>query len=315
MTKLVHIDEKEFMMRFFSEFSKLVFRTGFLIIFMANLAASQAFADGQFTFTIKRDGIKEDEALADYIEKKGTFKKIVKALNDTLIIPYDIRIVLTNSKYGPHYDPNEKMIVLDYGDERWSAAQYDQYYPDSDKETRQYYLNNINLFSLYHELGHALIDAYHIPMLGSEEDAADDLASVMILYYFKKGPNILLDNADYFDAARLANDSEENEYWDVHALNAQRYYRLLCYAYAKAPKFVSEQLKELDDDEGTLAAFIDQKKDTCVDDYKRLNQSWFTVLSKHFTKKAEAEQAIDKVNQSDPAAEESIDEEDEDEDE
>lgn len=289
-------------MQTFAHTLKRFVHLSFVIFFL--LAASVVFADGQFTFTIKRDGIKEDEALADYIEEKGTFKKIVQALNDTLVIPYDINIVLTNSKIGPHYDPSKKLIVLDYGDERWSAAQYDEYYPDSDEESRQYYLNNINLFSLYHELGHALIDAYNIPMLGSEEDAADDLAAVMILYYFKKGPNILLDNADYFDNARQVNDSEENEYWDVHALNAQRYYRLLCYAYAKAPNYVSEQLSDLDDDEGTLRKFINNKKEQCLYDYKRLNQAWFTTLSQHFTKKDEAVQAIVKVNNSSPDSEE-----------
>ena len=149
------------------------------------------------------------------MEKKGTFKRIVKALNESLVIPYDIHIVMTNSTMGPFYSPSKKTITLDYNDERWSAEQYDANYPDSDKETRDFYLNNINLFSLYHELGHALIDAYNIPMVGLEEDAADNLASVMILYYFNEGPQILLDNADYFDHAREASASQENQYWDV----------------------------------------------------------------------------------------------------
>ncbi len=258
------------------------------------------YADGKFSFEIIRDGNPEDRKLADYIEKKGTFAKIIKALNESLVIPYDIQIIMTNSEYGPHYQPAKKLIVLDYGDERWAAAQYDKNYPDSDKKSREYYLNNINLFSLYHELGHALIDAYKIPMVGPEEDAADSLASVMLLYYFNYGDQILLDNADYFDRAREAGASQENQYWDVHALNEQRFYRLLCYAYGKSPTYVEEELKENDDEEHNLQKFLAARKDQCLYEYKKLNEAWFSILKAHFTDSEEADEAINEINQENP---------------
>ena len=262
------------------------------------LLTSNTFAAGQFDFKIMHDGNKDNEALASYIESKGTFSKIIDALNESLIIPYDIHVILTSSDMGPYYSPSKKTIFLDYNDERWSAEQYDANYPDSDKESRNYYLNNINLFSFYHELGHALIDAYNIPMVGSEEDAADSLASVMILYYFTEGSQILLDNADYFERAREASASQENQYWDVHALNEQRYYRLICYAYANDPKDVEEQLKDWDKEDGddTFAKFLQQKKDSCIWEYKNLNQSWFTLLKPHFVDSSEADEAIKAIN-------------------
>ncbi|HYI71139.1 MAG TPA: DUF4344 domain-containing metallopeptidase, partial [Skermanella sp.] len=37
------------------------------------------------------------------------------------------------------------------------------------------------VFILYHELGHALIDQLGLPVLGHEEDAADNLASIMMI--------------------------------------------------------------------------------------------------------------------------------------
>ena len=271
------------------------------------LLTSNTFATGQLDFKIMHDGNKDNEALASYIESKGTFSKIIDALNESLIIPYDIHVILTSSDMGPYYSPSKKTIFLDYNDERWSAEQYDDTYPDSDKESRNYYLNNINLFSFYHELGHALIDAYNIPMVGSEEDAADSLASVMLLYYFTEGSQILLDNADYFERAREASASQENQYWDVHALNEQRYYRLICYAYANDPKDVEEQLKDWDKEDGddTFAKFLQQKKDSCIWEYKNLNQSWFTLLKPHFVDSSEADEAIKAIN--DPKDEEDND--------
>lgn len=261
-------------------------------------ASTVSMADGQFDFSIVHDGNKQNEELASYIEQNEVFKKIIDNLNESLSIPYNIHVVLTSSKIGPYYSPSEKTIYLDYNDERWSAEQYDANYPDSDKESRDSYLNNINLFSFYHELGHALIDAYNIPMVGSEEDAADSLASVMILYNFDDGAEILLDNADYFEHAREASASQENQYWDVHALNEQRYYRLICYADASDPNYVEEQLKEWDkeDKDNTFAQFLKDKKESCDWEYKNLNQSWFTLLKPHFIDSSEADEAIDEIN-------------------
>ena len=250
-----------------------------------------ASANGKFTFTIVRDGNPEDEKLADYIEKTGTFTKIIDTLNKTLVIPYDIGVVLTNSpKYGPHYEPDKKLIVLDYGNERWAAQQFDKNYEaDSDEESRQDYLNNINLFVFYHELAHALIDAYKIPVVGEEEDAADSMAAVMVLHYFENGPQILLDNTDYFDNARLAGDSEENQYWDEHALNEQRYYRILCYAHAKAPEYIEKVLPDYDDEEHTLQKFLTERKDYCKREYVKLHNNWLTLLKPHFVGSTEEE--------------------------
>jgi len=125
---------------------------------------------------------------------------------------------------------------------------------------------------------------------------------VMILYYFDKGDQILLDNADYFDRAREAGASEENQYWDVHALNEQRYYRLLCYAYGKSPKYVEEELKADDDEEHNLTKFLEVKKEHCLREYKKLNEAWFTLLKPHFTDSTEAEDAIKEINNEDPHA-------------
>jgi hypothetical protein len=272
------------------------------IILIAGLCFSitmPAYAEGKFSLTIEHDSVKDHEQYAKYMEKKGTFRRIIKALNATLNIPYNIPIIMTNDDIGPNYDPETKTITLDYGDITWSADQYDEVYPHSDKETREYFLNNINLFSLYHELGHALIDAYNIPLVGSEEDAADGLASVMILYYFTMGDQIILDNAFYFGALRKESGNSEDQYWDEHALNGQRYYRLLCYAYGKSPQYVAEQLKETGSKNKNLDEFIEEKKDSCLGEYHVLNQAWFTLLKPHFKNSKEADKAIQKINEED----------------
>jgi hypothetical protein len=259
-------------------------------------APISVFATGVFHFTVIHDGDKEHEQYARYIEEKGTFKKIINALNTTLNIPYDIYVVMTNRTGGAVYFRTKKIIMLDYGDVSLMAKEYDKANPSADKVARQYFLNNINLGGFYHELGHALIDAYQIPVVGKEEDAADSLSAVMILYYFNKGEQILLDNTFFWKAFRNLDSNDDSRYWDVHSLNDQRYYRLLCYAYAKSPEYVTEKLKEEDDEDHTLNQFISSKKTYCLKEYKKLNKAWFNLLKPHFKNSEEAEQAIQKIN-------------------
>ena len=51
--------------------------------------------------------------MAKYLKEHGMLEKIVAAMNESIKIPYDIRIVTTTSPIGPYY--SNKTIYLDYG--------------------------------------------------------------------------------------------------------------------------------------------------------------------------------------------------------
>jgi hypothetical protein len=48
-------------------------------------------------------------------------------------------------------------------------------------EEAQLFILGNTVFTLHHELGHALIDQLDLPVLGREEDAVDHLATIMML--------------------------------------------------------------------------------------------------------------------------------------
>src|SRR4051812_6372549 len=50
-----------------------------------------------------------------------------------------------------------------------------------EREEADLFVLGNTVFILYHELGHALIDLLGLPVLGHEEDAADNLASIMMI--------------------------------------------------------------------------------------------------------------------------------------
>lgn len=76
-------------------------------------------------------------------------------------------------------------------------------------------------FVVAHEMGHAYVDQMHLPIVGSEEDAADEFAALMLVV--TGNSDDALDAAVYYDTHK-----EADVVSDEHSSNARRAYRLNC---------------------------------------------------------------------------------------
>ncbi|MNQ68643.1 hypothetical protein D3C85_832050 [compost metagenome] len=97
-------------------------------------------------------------------------------------------------------------------------------------------------FTLLHEMGHLLIAELSLPVLGREEDAADQLGFISLFlssgrqrdadFYAK-----LLDIADYWrlEWQRAKPEHEQVYAWASHGLDEQRFYNLACLIYGSDP--------------------------------------------------------------------------------
>ena len=91
-------------------------------------------------------------------------------------------------------------------------------------------------YILLHECGHALFNLLQVPLLGREEDAADHVAAWILLRAGKGVARRALGGAAWMykhDAS--ARTLDESDYSDVHGLDAQRLYNVLCMAYGAQP--------------------------------------------------------------------------------
>lgn len=93
-------------------------------------------------------------------------------------------------------------------------------------------------FSVMHEMGHMLIAEYDLPVLGREEDAADQLGFILLFRLYAKLPRDevdarLLDIADYWrlEWQTPKPPPEQVLAWDSHPLDEQRYYNIACLLY------------------------------------------------------------------------------------
>lgn len=142
-------------------------------------------------------------------------------------------------------------------------------------------------FTMYHEIGHMLVGELGLPVLGKEEDAADSLATILLLIDDSDDDsyNALIDAADgwYFNAVKSTGAGvEEFSYYDEHSLDIQRAYAMVCLMVGKDPEVFGETADnyELDTDQ----------QENCTYTYEQALFSWMTLLEPHETGEEESAQ-------------------------
>ena len=98
------------------------------------------------------------------------------------------------------------------------------------------------LFVLYHEVGHVEIDLYNIPITGREEDVADQLATYELLAMQPDMSLALIEGAMWFFSETSLSYTRQH-LADVHSLQTQRQFNILCWAYGKDQAFFSALAK------------------------------------------------------------------------
>jgi hypothetical protein len=97
------------------------------------------------------------------------------------------------------------------------------------------------LGTVMHELGHAVFDLQEVPVLGKEEDAADQLAALLLVQFGPQVARTMIKGvaADWdFGAQRgdwAVKNGKKQAYYDIHSLPGQRLYNYVCIAYGHLP--------------------------------------------------------------------------------
>lgn len=129
------------------------------------------------------------------------------------------------------------------------------------------------LFVTLHEMGHALISDLGLPVLGREEDAADQFAAVAMIKMGTAFTHRTLVNATkgwLFSDRRDRQNGEPVAYYDEHGLELQRAYNLVCLMIGSDPRV----FKDLADE----TSLPEDRRETCVGDYSNASWSWDQVL-------------------------------------
>jgi len=96
--------------------------------------------------------------------------------------------------------------------------------------------------TILHEFAHALFDYLDIPVLGREEDAADQVAAYMYLQLGKAEARRLIMGTvyTYMQEVKDTDPPTMAEFADEHSTTEQRRFNLLCMAYGADPKLFAD---------------------------------------------------------------------------
>ena len=146
---------------------------------------------------------------------------------------------------------------------------------DKLKATTEFAVGNM-LFVLLHEAGHGLISDLGLPVLGREEDAADQFATVTMLEMKTEFTHRTLVNSAkswLISDRRSREEGEVVTYYDNHGLDLQRAYNIICLMVGSD----NDQFQDLANE----VNLPDDRQETCVFDYSNAQWSWEQALKPH----------------------------------
>ena len=136
-----------------------------------------------------------------------------------------------------------------------------------------------------HEVSHALFDLFKLPLLGQEEDAADQLAAYFVLQFPKERKRRLVLGGAYAHASELKVRRVQDLYRrrlqlgshasfaDEHGTTAQRLYNLLCIAYGSDRVLFADVVEK---------GFLPMgRAEICKQEYQQVDFAFRTLVGPH----------------------------------
>jgi len=213
---------------------------------------------------------KVEKRIQQTLKASGEITTVVSLINDTFRLKQRVRIVF-GGEDGPLFDPEVNEIVIPYFFMQEVKARFlEDGYAETGVTVEEATMDAL-IHTLFHELAHALVAIYQLPVLGKEEDAADGLATLLLIQFYDEGQEIAISAADLFDLESLDKDVlEEEDFWGEHSLDEQRFYSTLCYVYGSDPVAYAHLLKD--------AGFSPDRAELCIDEYEQALKSWQVLL-------------------------------------
>lgn len=204
------------------------------------------------------------------VRSEKLLTKAAAKLNLALSLPHDIYLRTKDcNEPNAYYDASDRSITMCY---ELMEHFYSTYRSAGDAEQVAYNkMFDAVKFVFLHEMGHALIDAYKLPVAGNEEDAADRLSSYVNLTELgDEGVRSILAAAEAFEIESKQRNRKPNMA-DEHLLQEQRFFNSLCMIYGSNPSKYSSIVTE---------GFLPKERAVrCPTEYQRTVDSWVSLLA------------------------------------
>jgi Putative metallopeptidase len=213
----------------------------------------------------------ENQEFADIsqsIQATGYYEEEIAKLNDKFALPQDIKVTFAEcGDVNAYYSADNVEITMCY--------ELIKYYSDifatdleaqEDIDAEVFYAG---FFTFLHELGHALVDQYQIPITGKEEDSVDSFAAILLIE--SQEEDALLRGIDQFSLDSTEETELDNTaFADEHSLSSQRFYNMACLVYGSNEEGYADWVGDdwLPEDRAVQ----------CSAEYEQISSSWLTLL-------------------------------------
>jgi hypothetical protein len=214
------------------------------------------------------DFIAEHESVASsrYVEidkqikRQKLLERAADGLNQALILPHDITLKSKDcGNVNAFYDPDEQSVTVCY--ELMEQFFHDFRSNGYDEDKAYNMMFDATRFVFLHEIGHALIDTYKLPITANEEDAADRCSSFINLEELgEDGVKAVLAAAEAFQIESRASSNHARNMADEH----------LCMLYGSNPNKYPMIVEK---------GFLPKERAVrCPNEYQRTVESWQSLL-------------------------------------
>jgi hypothetical protein len=126
----------------------------------------------------------------------------------------------------------------------------------------------------FHEVGHAMFDMLKVPILGREEDAADHIASYLMLHMDKDIARQAVTGVAYMYHHEMKSENPgQKQFADVHGLSSQRFYNLLCLAYGSDSKLFADLVEK--------KVLPESRAEDCAGEYRQVDYAFNKLIQSY----------------------------------
>jgi len=204
------------------------------------------------------------------VKREKLLERAADGLNQALILPHDISLKSKDcGNVNAFYDSDDQSVTVCYELMEQFFHDFRSNGYDDDKAYKMMF--DAIRFVFLHEIGHALIDTYKLPVTANEEDAADRCSSFINLEELgDDGVKAVLAAAEAFQIESRQSSNRSRNMADEHLLQEQRFYNSLCMLYGSNPSKYPMIVEK---------GFLPKERAVrCPGEYQRTVDSWQTLL-------------------------------------
>ncbi|MGD1900164.1 MAG: DUF4344 domain-containing metallopeptidase [Phormidesmis sp.] len=222
-----------------------------------------------FTVTYTTAETGRGQEIQGLMQRTQSMERLLSGVNQILFLPEPLTVNQQEcGMVNAYYSPVDRQIVMCYELVDYFlnlyASQNDPSAPPAEVSTA-----GALAFVLWHEIGHALVDILDVPVLGREEDAADQFSTVL-LARTDVGHAAAQAAAIWFYVGSGQQDYTNIPYWDEHSLDLQRFYSIVCLLYGSSPNNYAGLMQELN--------IPERRQAMCETEYAETWENWKEII-------------------------------------